>query len=549
MLPKEVYFEKRHFTQKHANPRGRALVARALGIFQRVPLDYLLNDLGNIYYNVANNIYLLLLIVATAGIPSAVSKMVSGRYAIGRVMEAQQVYRAAMLFGAAAGVIITIGLWLVAPFIAKSILNEPEAASAIRAIAPSLLLFPMIAMMRGYFQGRQFMTAGGISQIIEQILRVFAAVAIAYALYAIDKTDQQGIASGASLGSVFGSIGAFAVMLYYSRKLKASDRNEPQLQKDSSQRLRLSGIYRELFSLSIPIVMTAITVQLLYTLDNFMIKSLTVGHFEAETINHWAAVYGMNAQSIAGIPIILAVALSQSIIPHISSAHAIRDNERVGSQASLAVRIALYSGMPVVLLLGIGAYSVNGLLFENATGSAIVAMLTLGTLFQIGMMVTNSILLGIGEPKKATMHAITGVLIKVILSFALAPAFGVYGIIAATTVCFIWSLSFNILSLRKRSKFKLLGSRWIGFLLASGIVAAALALVEWAVLEIGEGLPDKVAYFLSCAVMGGVLAVLYPALLVYLRVVTAEEISNYPRPVKRLLAPFMKLRSRSASSS
>ena len=525
-----------------------ALVARALGVFQRVPLDYLMDDLGNIYYNNANSIYLLLLIVATAGIPSAVSKMVSGRYAVGRVKEAQQVYRAAMLFGAVAGVVITLGLWLIAPLIAGSILNEPEAASAIRAIAPSLLLFPMIAMMRGYFQGRQFVTAGGISQIVEQIMRVLSAVAVAYAVYAVNPANEEGIAAGASLGSVFGSLGAFAVMLYYSRKLKANDKLEPQTMRDSSKPLKLRGIYKELFNLSIPVVMTGITVQLLYTLDNFMIKSLTVGHFEQATINHWAAVYGMNAQSIAGIPIILAVALSQSIIPHISAAHALKDAERAGQQASLAVRIALFSGMPVVLLLGIGAYSVNGLLFEKPTGSQIVAMLTLGTIFQIGMMVTNSILLGISEPKKATMHALTGILLKVALSFALAPFFGVYGIIAATTFCFIWALAFNVLSLRKRSRFKLLGKRWWPFLLVVLLVAAALAFTEWAVLAIGAGLPDKLAFFLSFCVMGAALAVLYPALLVFFGVVTANEIATYPKPVRRLLAPFMKLRSRSAVS-
>jgi stage V sporulation protein B len=524
-----------------------ALVARALGIFQRVPLDYLLSDLGNIYFTNANNIYLLLLIVATAGIPSAVSKMVSGRYAVGRVSEAQQVYRAALLFGAIAGFVITIGLWLLAPFIAVSILEEPEAADAIKAIAPSLLLFPIIAMMRGYFQGRQFMTAGGISQIVEQILRVFAAVVIAYAVYSIDASNDKGIASGAALGSVFGSIGAFAVMLYYGRKLKASDVAEPLTKVDSSQKLRLRLIYQELFRLSIPIVMTAVTVQLLYTLDIMMIKKLTKDYFDHDLINHWAAVFGMNAQSIAGIPVILAVALSQSIIPIISSAHAMGDRDRVGRQASLAVRIALYSGMPVVLLLGIGAYSVNGLLFESADGSAIVAMLTLGTLFQIGMMVTNSILLGIGEPKKATVHAATGVILKVILSFALAPFFGVYGIIASTTICFIWALSFNILSLRKRTQFKVIGSRWPAFLVTTGIVAAVLALVEWAVLSVCDGLPNKLAFFLSCSVMGGVLLVLYPLLLVFLRVVSAEEIATYPRPVQRLLAPFMRLRSRSTA--
>ncbi|MFC4597047.1 putative polysaccharide biosynthesis protein [Cohnella hongkongensis] len=521
-----------------------ALVARALGIFQRVPLDYLMDDLGVIYYNNANSIYLLMLIVATAGIPSAVSKMVSGRYAVGRVKEAQQVYRAAMLFGALAGIVITIGLWAVAPYIATSILEEPEAATAIRGIAPSLLLFPMIAMMRGYFQGRQFVTAGGISQIVEQIARVVAAVGIAYAFYAVNPANEEGIASGAAFGSVFGSVGAFAVMLFYSRKLKASDRLEPRQRPDSSRPLRLRAIYKELFNLSIPVVMTGITVQLLYTMDNLMIKSLTVGHFDAETINHWAAVYGMNAQSIAGIPIILAVALSQSIIPHISSAHALRDADRVGQQSSLAVRIALFSGMPVVLMLGVGAYSVNGLLFEKPVGSPIVAMLTLGTIFQIGMMVTNSILLGISEPKKATMHALTGILLKVVLSFALAPFFGVYGIIAATTVCFVWALAFNVLSLRKRSRFKLLGKRWLPFLLTVAIAAAAVGLAEWGVLALAGGLPEKLALLLSCAVMGGVLAVLYPALLVYLGVVSTEEISTYPKPVRRLLAPFMKLRAR-----
>ncbi|TFE24257.1 putative polysaccharide biosynthesis protein [Cohnella luojiensis] len=525
-----------------------ALVARALGIFQRVPLDYLMGDIGNGYFAVANNVYLLLLVVATAGIPSAISKMVSERYALGRVDEARQVYRAALLFGAVAGVVITLGLWFLAPVISGPVMHEPDAAAAIQAIAPSLVLFPIIAMMRGYFQGRQFMTAGGISQIIEQILRVFAAVAIAFAVYSANPLNNKGIASGAALGSVFGSIGAFAVMLYYARKLKARDRSEPLKKLDTSKSLGLRSIYREMFRFSIPIVMTAVTVQLLYTLDSTMVKSLTIGHFEPEVINHWWGVLGMNAQSIAGIPVILAVALSQSIIPVISSAHATGDRERVGNQASLAVRIALFSAMPVVLLLGIGAYSVNGLIFENPKGSVIVAMLTLGTLFQICMMVTNSILLGIGEPRKATMHAVSGVIIKIILSFALAPVFGVYGLLAATTVCFVWAATFNILSLRKRSQFKMLGSRWSGFLLTSGIVAAAIALVEWIVLAVCSGLPDKLAFFLSCAVMGGALAVLYPALLVYLKVVTPEEIATYPRPVRRLLAPFMKLRSRSTAA-
>ncbi|TJY39807.1 polysaccharide biosynthesis protein [Cohnella pontilimi] len=525
-----------------------ALVARALGVFQRVPLDYIMDSVGQGYFAVANGVYLLLLVVATAGIPSAISKMVSERYALGRIGEAQQVYRAALLFGGIAGAVITAGMFALAPWIAGPILHEPQAASAIRAIAPSLLLFPTIAMMRGYFQGRQFMAAGGMSQIVEQILRVMAAVLLAFLVYSWNASNDEGIAAAASLGSVFGSIGAFAVMLYYAKKLRNNDRAETLNTRDASRKLALRDIYREMFRLSVPIVMTAITVQLLYTLDNMMVKSLTRGHFDPKLINDWWGLLGLNAQAIAGIPVILAVALSQSIIPVISSAHAVGDREAVGRQSSLAVRIAVFSGMPIVLLLSVGAYSVNGLLFQEPKGSLIVAMLTFGTIFQIGMMVSNSILLGIGEPKKATLHALTGIVLKVILSFILAPWLGVYGLILATSCCFIWALGFNVLSLKKRSSFTVIERRrWAGFLVTVAVVSAAIWGLQSGVLALLQGVPPKLAFFVSSCVIGLAVIGLYPTLLVLLKVITPEEAAGYPRPVRRLLAPILRLSGKTAA--
>ncbi|KIL36132.1 membrane protein [Cohnella kolymensis] len=519
-----------------------ALVARALGVFQRVPLEYLLGNKGDGYYSVANNVYLLLLVIATAGIPSAISKMVSERHALGREEEARQVYRAALLFGGAAGIVITLALYAMAPWLAESIIGRPGAASAIRAIAPALLLFPTIAMMRGYFQGRQYMMAGGLSQIVEQILRVAAAVAIAFTLYSWNKNDEW-IAAGASFGSVLGSIGAFAVMLYYAKKLRNADRQDQPNLKPAVPLAR-SLIYREMLRLSVPIVLTAVTVQLMYTLDSLLVVPLTEHRWGAVTAEQWWGILGNRAQSVAGIPVILAIALSQSIIPVISSAHAVGDNSRVGRQSSLAIRLALYSGLPIVLLLTIGAYSVNGALFSSAEGSGIVAMLTFGTLFQITMMVTNSILLGLGQPKKAMMHAFAGIILKVILSFALAPWFGVYGIVAATTICFLSAMIFNIMSIQRLTELRIVGDRWPGFIATTASLGAAVGLIQWLMLTVSVGLPDKLSFLLTSAVLGIVVAGFYPVLLVMLKVVTAEEVAIYPRPVRRLLAPVLKLRAK-----
>ncbi len=79
-----------------------ALVARVLGLVQRVPLEHLLDEVGNASFSIANNVYLMLLTVATAGIPSTLSKMVSERYALKRPGEARQVYHAALWFAVAA---------------------------------------------------------------------------------------------------------------------------------------------------------------------------------------------------------------------------------------------------------------------------------------------------------------------------------------------------------------------------------------------------------------------------------------------------------------
>lgn len=172
---------------------------RVLGLVQRVPLEHLLGSVGNASFTIANNAYLMLLTVATAGIPSTLSKMVSERYALNRPSEARRVYHAALLFAAAAGIIITVVLYFGAPYFAEKVAGVPQSALAIQALAPALLLFPAIAMMRGYFQGRGNMTAGGISQIVEQVARVATAILLAFIILKLGYGDRE-VAAGASFG-------------------------------------------------------------------------------------------------------------------------------------------------------------------------------------------------------------------------------------------------------------------------------------------------------------------------------------------------------------
>ncbi|MCA0755550.1 polysaccharide biosynthesis protein [Paenibacillus sp. N4] len=521
-----------------------ALTARFLGLFQRIPLDYMLGPDGQAAFNAANQLYLLLLTVATGGIPVTISKMISQRYALGRPDEAKRIYKAALLFGAVTGVILATAMFVTAPAYAK-ISKVPYAALSLQAIAPALLLFPVIAMTRGYFQGRQIMSAGGISQIVEQILRIIGGIGLALIILGLGYGDDWG-AAAIAFGSVFGSLGAFGVMLWFARKLKKQDASEqPKAEVRNSgsaaaAKLPFRTIYREIFTMSIPAVVTAMTVQFVYFFDLSLFMRLTASLYTEESAAVILANYSTKAMALAGIPPILAIALGASIIPVISSAYSLNNMDEVQRQSSLVMRIVCFTGVPVALLLTVAAHSVTGLLFSSPSGSGAVALLTAGTIFQITMMTTNSVLYGLDKPRLPMMHTFAGFAMKVVLSLALAPWIGVYGLILSSSVCFIAITLLNMRTINKEVKLNVLGRRWVPYMLAIAIPAAAGWVTETAVLALTEGWQAKLSYLAAGGAAAVVVGGLYLVLLAALRVVTPEDIRSFPGPVRKLLMLILK---------
>ncbi|NMM51882.1 putative polysaccharide biosynthesis protein [Paenibacillus aquistagni] len=523
------------------------LVTRFLGLFQRVPLEHMLGAVGNAAFATSQNVYLLILAVATAGIPSTLSKMVSERYALNQVYEAERIYRAALLFGLISGGAATLLLVLLAP--AYGVMSkQPEAVLAIRSLAPALLLFPMLAMMRGYTQGRNMMEASGVSQIVEQILRVVTAIGLAYFLMAGGQT-QEIIAAGASFGGVLGSVGAFVVMIYYLRKLRRMDREAGvRARREGREHLKTSKIFATIFTMSIPIVLASLAVPVVNFIDSTITVPLLSPDVGEETAKYLYGILGQRAQSIAGIPPILAIALSTSLIPIISSAYAKRDMDHLKRQISLAMRISVLSGMPIVLALSVSAYSVNGLIFSTLDGAGIIAMLTLGTIFQITMMTSSSILIGLGKADIAMISVILGMIIKLAASFLFAPFFGIYGIILGTMISFLIITYLNLRVMKKIVPFAVIGKRWPGFLLASAVAGGVGYGIEWFGEWIAKlpAVPDKLAFFFTAGIASVVVMITFLMGLIFFRVIRSSEMSSYPRMVQKALRPFMKLQRSSA---
>ncbi|WP_010493734.1 putative polysaccharide biosynthesis protein [Paenibacillus elgii] len=529
-----------------------ALVARALGVVQRIPLVYLLGDIGMAAYGIAFNLYSVLLVVATAGIPSALSKMISEKTALGRHAEADRIYKAALWFAVCAGVLMTVLLYVAAPYFADSILN-PQAALPIQAIAPALLLFPLIAIMRGYFQGRRMMMPNGISQIIEQVFRVVTSVALAYLLlsHSLDYA-----VAGASFGGVVGSIAAAAVMLYYAMRLKQRDRRErfaegadAAAESTSAAPLTFKAIYAQLFKLSVPIVIFSMTVTLIYTIDSSIVTLLLKDQFGEHTAREMLGILAGRAQSLAGIPIILAVALSQSVVPIISSAYSQRDMKQVSDQTAKVLQLSILTGLPMVLLISLGARSINGFIFANPTGSlivdayapSIITLLTVSAMFQIVMQTSGAVLMGMGRMRPLVLSVILGIAVKLAGSYALAPYWGIYGIIAATALCFIVMTWLNLAVLRSAVPFRMFGlPRWLSLAVTTALICLiGYGLEQLCVAYVHpfgiERWDDMVQALIICAIAGAA----YPVLLFLTRVMTLQDLQHLPGPLRKLAKPLL----------
>ena len=81
------------------------LVVKLIGMFYKIPLVNIIGEQGNTDFTNAYNIYAVLLTISTAGLPVAVSKLVSEASALGRHNQMRKTFRVSMLLFLSLGLV------------------------------------------------------------------------------------------------------------------------------------------------------------------------------------------------------------------------------------------------------------------------------------------------------------------------------------------------------------------------------------------------------------------------------------------------------------
>ncbi|WP_232436291.1 polysaccharide biosynthesis protein [Paenibacillus rubinfantis] len=356
-----------------------ALVTKLLGMLQKIPLQNIGGDGVFGIYNTVYPFYTLLITLTTSGFQAAVAKFVAERQAPSLERERGEVLRLASAAMLVLGVAFAGLLYFGAPFLAQ-LIGSRLLIPAFRGAAPALLLVPVAAALRGYFQGHQRMTPTAVSQVLEQAVRVTVMIVLLLGLSRIGAGEAE-LAGGALIGSSAGAAAGLGGMLLYWRREKSARKqvlsaygegmqraNVDQL----SQRKRRRQLLPTLLKDAVPISFAALAVPLISLVDTFTLPRLLSAHGEELRIMAQVGVYNR------GIPLVqlvtmLATSLSVLFIPSMAELQMKGDAGAIRRQVQVALRWFWLIGLAASLGLALLAAPINVMLYEDAAGAATLA--------------------------------------------------------------------------------------------------------------------------------------------------------------------------------
>ncbi len=546
------------------------LIVKAIGLLFKIPLHDILGDDGMGYFNAAYTIYTTFFMISTAGLPVAISYMISRSRAAGNFNQVKKIMRIAFTVFFIIGALGSGALFFGAGFFADGVAEIPEAKYCIMAIAPTLFFVCITSAFRGYFQGHQVMWPTALSQLLESLGKLV--IGILLAKWSIARGDELPVTAawtifGLTIGVLCGmGFIWIAKLLYNTQKINEEYRLE---NSDTMAVAPTRSLLKELVVMAIPVTLSSSVMSLANLID------LTVISRQLQSIGFTtkgaAALYG-NYTTLA-VPMfnlipVLVYPIGYSLVPMISALLVKNEHKEADRVMTSSLKTAAILSMPCTVGMAVLSTPILTMIYGGVklldkyiaegsellsdkmfmsyitpeTTSATLAGPLLSTLavssFLVCMLaITNSILQANKKPYLPLISMLIGAAVKIVASFVLIgnPNVGINGAPISTDICYIIVVVCNFYFCAKYARFKPSVRRVFLKPLISAALCGVGAIASYALFTniIGE---SRINTILAI----GVAAVVYFAAIILLGALDRDDFEFIPMGGK-LLKVFDKL--------
>lgn len=450
------------------------VVTRIIGAFFKIPLGNLLGGSGMGAFTVAYQIYSALFLLSTAGLPVAISKMVAEARGRGCPGEGRRIFRVALGTFSLVGLLLSAGLWAAAPKVA-ALVGSPQAAPAVRAVAPSLFLVSVAAVIRGYHQGLGDMAPTAVSQVLEAVGKL--AVGYGAAVFLLNRGCSPAQASAGAIGGV--TVGSLLGCLY----LLLHPGEEGDENRDHG--LSAGRCLVRLLAISLPVMAGSLVLSLSNLMDMAIVMNrLQDIGFSQQASGGLYGTYNMVA-TLFHLPQTLITALGVSLIPPLSGALSRKNRMLARRLSDSALEFAALLSLPA----GVGFCLLGRPLLELiyfarpqdcALGAPLLVILGPGVFFVAMTTMTNAILQAMGRMRTPVYTLTAGALCKLGVTWVLTakPTVHIGGAPWGTVCCYGLITLLNLRALHRAG----MGVSWDKVFfrpaLAAGLMGAFLILLR-----------------------------------------------------------------------
>ena len=534
--------KKQNYLKGAAILAAASIFVKIVGAIYKLPIFNILDDAGVGSFQISYSVYTLIFTIATAGIPAALSRIVSTAAATGKTSLVRMYFSVSLPAFIGIGVVAMAVMFVFADTFA-GMMNMSTAAPGIRVLAPAALFSCIISVYRGYAQGFGNMVPTAASQVIEVVCK--AAFGIAAAIWLARMGYESGIVSaGAIMGSTIGLGLAIPLLVRYKKKIDgelAPDGGGDALPGRAS-------VFGELMKVSIPITLSAAFMSIMTVIDN----SVVVGRLQSalHLSEHAASEqFGIYAKGLTlyQLPPAIVVPVSVSIIPAIAAALARRHDGEAGGIMQSSVKLVNLIAMPAGAGLIVLANPILAALYRDTRQTATTILMILGaaSFFVCLQYITTAILQANGHERVALMTFPIGAIVKIAIGYFLAgnPNFGIIASPIGTLSCFVVIAALNITFIMIKVKEK---PKFSGVFLKPLLCTAIMGAVAFFTYKLvyllfsgvlGEGRMAAVAFL---AVSMIVSVAVYAVLIIATRAVTKEDMALVPKGEK--LAKLLRIR-------
>ena len=502
-------------------------IVKVLGAFYKIPLNRLIGDEGFGYFNTAYDIYSVLLMVSTTGLPVAMSRMIAEAKTLGQTRQIRQIFQTSMLVFLGLGVVGTAGMALLCRQLA-AVMSQSESWFAILCLSPAVLFICLISAERGFFQGQGNMVPTSVSQVMEAICKLVVGLSLAYILNkATGKMSYA--AGGAILGVTLGTVISTVYLSFKRRRAAAGLEAECQ---DPTVYSRKTTV-KKLLAIAVPITLGSAGLQIITTIDAavYMAQLKGAAELSESMADRLKGIYNF-AQTIFNLPCAFITPITVAAIPAITEQLTLRRRRQANTVAESATRVMSLIAMPCSIGLAVLSEPIMRLLggYQDPErllyASTLMRILAFCVFFNSFVLVMNAIMQAHGYVYIPVINMVIGGVAKIIINLILVsnPRINIVGVPVGTVISYMLIAMLDLAAIHRVLKNPpRLMPNVVKPALASLAMGVAAFLLNRLCLAIGLPLLVRTA----ASILGA--GAVYVALVLYLKVITREDCGLLPK--------------------